>query len=353
MTSTTPTPGALYVVGGRPYIDSQTLHNLTQVYTVSPVEDGWKVTGPGGDAVLCLGTACPPLPGQRGSLYEARAVGGTKLADACALWLARGAAQLAGKHNTWPTAEGCGCGVSCGCGPCRSRHPQVRASVDRPDTPMRDAKAADVVSSDEVEHTVLDYLAQKLPGFEAETERIRPLGFRIRLYHREADRRKLLLTVEVKERNTDEYFWETSLDETTRETIKAAIDGAIDRTVKSMARAADRAVNAEPPAHTSTQHVATRISDEQAAQYVLDVAPFEIRGYMPETEGREPSGFFLHLYLEDEGDERKAVTFEVESTSTMRITWFVQPASVTRRSAIVRTVDLLIQNAYNEESYRD
>lgn len=236
-------PGALFVVAGRPYVDSQTLHNLAQTYSVSPVEDGWKVMGPDGEAILCLGTTCPPLPGQRGSLYEARAVRGAKVADACALWLARGAARLAGKHAAWPTAEGCGCGVSCGCGPCQSRHHAGTMSA-------LSAEEAGVVAS------------------------------------------------------------------------------------------------VEP------QHVATRVNDEVAAQYVLDAAPLA-RGYVPETEKREPSGFFLHLYLVNGEDEEKAVTFEVESPSSLRITWFVQPTSATRRSEIVRAVDLLIQEAYDEENHRD
>lgn len=225
----TSTPGALFVVGGRPYVDSQALHNLTRTHTVTPVQGGWRVQGVDGHAVLCLGTSCPPLPDQHGSLYEARAASGTRLADACATWLAGGAARLAGKYADWPTASACGCGVSCGCGPCKRRHGDA---------------------------------------------------------------------------------------------------------------------DSEP-------HSSTAVSDEDAAQYVLDAAPFQIRGYVPETEKREPSGFFLHLYSRDGDDEQKAATFEVEAKSTLRISWFVAPSSATRRSEIVRAVDLLIQEAYDEENHRD
>ena len=224
---TTPIPGALFVVGGRPYVDSQTLHNLTRTHMVTPVEGGWRVQGEDGHAVLCLGTSCPPLPEQRGSLYEARATRGTRIADACATWLAGGTARLAGKFAEWPTASAC-CGATCGCGPCKRRH-----------------------------------------------------------------------------------------------------------------------------GHADSEPHPGAVSDDDVAQYVLDAAPFQIRGYVPETEKREPSGFFLHLYLTDGDDERKAATFEVEDKNTIRISWFVAPASATRRSEIVRAVDLLIQEAYDEENHRD
>lgn len=118
---TTLTPGALFIVGGRPFVDSQTLHNLTRTHAVSTLASGWRVQGPEG-AIECLLTAHAPLPEQRGALYEVRAAAGVKVRDACATWLARGAARIAGKYADWPDASACGCGATCGCGPCKLRH---------------------------------------------------------------------------------------------------------------------------------------------------------------------------------------------------------------------------------------
>jgi hypothetical protein len=241
----TTTPGGLFVVGGRPYVDSQTLHNLASTHQVSPVAGGWEILGPDGHAVLCLGTSCPPLPEQRGALYEARAARGVGLVDTCATWLAGGAARLAGKFDGFPTASssaagGCGCGVTCGCGPCRHRHTQARAEAGVPDE---------------------------------ETAKLGEMS-----------------------------------------------DG---------------------------------VTDEQAAQYVLDTVVFEVGDYMPETERREPSGFFLHLYLIDGENERKAATFEVEGRQSFKIVWMVQPTSSSLRSKLAAVVDRLVQEAYDKENHRD
>ena len=115
------TPGALFVVAGRAYVDSQTLHNLASTHTLSPLPAGWRVQGPEG-AVECLLASRPPLPDQRGSLYEAKPTAGIKVSHACATWLAHGAARVAGKYADWPSATASGCGAMCGCGPCSQRH---------------------------------------------------------------------------------------------------------------------------------------------------------------------------------------------------------------------------------------
>ena len=86
--SITSTPGALFVVGGRAYVDSQTLHNLARTHTITPLAGGWRV----------------------------------KVRDACASWLAEGAARVAGKFADWPGPHACGCGPTCGCEPCKQRH---------------------------------------------------------------------------------------------------------------------------------------------------------------------------------------------------------------------------------------
>jgi tetratricopeptide (TPR) repeat protein len=95
------------------------------------------------------------------------------------------------------------------------------------------------------------------------------------------------------------------------------------------------------------------VSDEDAAQYVLEAVPFEVRGYVPETDKRAPSGFLLHLYLRDGNEEQRVVTFEVENRNTVRITWMVDPATATRRSELVRAIDLLVQQAYDGEENDD
>jgi hypothetical protein len=219
------TPGALFVVGGRPYVDSRTLHNLTRTHAVSTLAGGWRVQGPEG-AVECFLSSRPPLPEQHGSLYEARPAAGVKLSDACATWLAAGAARIAGKFADWPSAS-CGCGATCGCGPCKQRH-----------------------------------------GHGADA----------------------------------------------------------------------------PP---------NKVSDEDAAQFVLDAVPFRVGGFMPETVKRAPSGFFLHLYPEDGEYEEKAVTFEVEGRNALRIEWHASSlSSLSRfeRARIVQTIDLLIQEAYDDNN---
>lgn len=118
MTATS-TPGALFVVGGRAYVDSQTLYNLAGAHAITPLAGGWRVLGSGG-TVECLLTSRPALPRQRGALYEARPTAGASMRDACAGWLAEGAARIAGKFDDWPDARACG--PTCACGPCKQRH---------------------------------------------------------------------------------------------------------------------------------------------------------------------------------------------------------------------------------------
>ena len=120
---TRPDPGTLFVISGRVYIDSQTLHNLAATYTVLPRHGGYRVLVPGGGAMVCETTeGRPPLPRQRGALYEVRAEASTRGRDVCATWLSSQAAILGGKFTTWPGASACACGPTCGCAPCQRRH---------------------------------------------------------------------------------------------------------------------------------------------------------------------------------------------------------------------------------------
>ena len=121
---TTVNPGALYVVAGRVYVDSQTLHNLAATHAVLPRSDGYRVLVPGGGAMHCASAPDrPPLPRQRGALYEVQAEGSARGSHVCATWLSSHAASLGGKFTTWPGASACACGPTCGCGPCqRQQH---------------------------------------------------------------------------------------------------------------------------------------------------------------------------------------------------------------------------------------
>ena len=88
------------------------------------------------------------------------------------------------------------------------------------------------------------------------------------------------------------------------------------------------------------------VSDEDAAQHVLDAAAQVFRGrYVPETERPGPSGFFLHLYLDVEYKER-AATFEILDRHSLKFTWIIEPAPATR-TEVVQTIDQLVQEAYD------
>ena len=119
---TTPDPGALYVVAGRVYVDSQTLHNLAATHPVLPRADGYRVLVAGGAMLCATAEGRPALPRQRGALYEVRPEASTRGRDVCATWLSSQAAILGGKFTTWPGASACACGPTCGCAPCQLRH---------------------------------------------------------------------------------------------------------------------------------------------------------------------------------------------------------------------------------------
>ena len=119
---TTPDPGALYVVAGRVYVDSQTLHNLAATHPILPRADGYRVLVAGGAMLCATAGERPALPRQRGALYEVHPEGGARGSHVCATWLSSQAATLGGKFTTWPGKAACACGPTCGCAPCRGRH---------------------------------------------------------------------------------------------------------------------------------------------------------------------------------------------------------------------------------------
>ena len=117
-------PGGLFVVSGRVYVDSQTLHNVAAMCPVLPVAGGYRVLVPTGGTMHCTAVeGRPALGGQRGSLYELSA-SGAKASKVCETWLSSQATRLGGKYSTWPGAACGGCGKTCGCAPCRRRYGQ-------------------------------------------------------------------------------------------------------------------------------------------------------------------------------------------------------------------------------------
>lgn len=128
-----PRPGTLYKVGSRRYIDSQAIYNIAAAHEVVAQPDGWRILIAGG-AVRCTAVDRAALPSQRGALYELSAEGVSLKAQRDA-WMSRGLVRVGGTFETWPgdppAAAACGCGHTCGCGPCRQRHtsqPDPRAA---------------------------------------------------------------------------------------------------------------------------------------------------------------------------------------------------------------------------------
>lgn len=92
-------------------------------------------------------------------------------------------------------------------------------------------------------------------------------------------------------------------------------------------------------------HPQINVSDEDAAQHVLDAAADAFRGqYVPETERPGLSGFLLHLYVDLDYKER-AATFEILGRHSLKFTWMIEPDSAAR-TKVVQSVDQFVQEAY-------
>ena len=118
-------PGALYVGAGRRYVDSQALRNIAHTHDVVEMPDGgWRILGAGGVVACSLLGDRPPLPKQRGSLYEVSAAPGV-LVSMARTWVEHGQLSVhdtpAGWHTPAPASCG-GCGSTCACGPCQHKH---------------------------------------------------------------------------------------------------------------------------------------------------------------------------------------------------------------------------------------
>lgn len=128
-------PGSLYRVGGRRYVDSQAIYNLTGAHAVVPLPNGWRVLAPGGSIRCAVVEGRPALPGQRGALYELAAEGDVNLKAQRTAWLSRSLVRAAGRFESWPdetavrSACGCAAKASCGCGPCQARRGHVHEAA--------------------------------------------------------------------------------------------------------------------------------------------------------------------------------------------------------------------------------
>jgi hypothetical protein len=118
-------PGALYVGSGRRYVDSQALRNIADTHDVVEMQGGgWRILGADGVVACSLLGGRPPLPEQRGSLYEVSAPHGV-LVSMARTWVERGQLAIHETPDEWHTAAraSCGgCGATCACGPCQHKH---------------------------------------------------------------------------------------------------------------------------------------------------------------------------------------------------------------------------------------
>ena len=118
-------PGALYVGSGRRYVDSQALRNIAHTHEVVEAPGGgWRILGGRGVVACSLLGGRPPLPDQRGSLYEVSAEPNV-LVSMARKWVERGQLSVHDTPTDWhtPARAACGgCGEACACGPCQHKH---------------------------------------------------------------------------------------------------------------------------------------------------------------------------------------------------------------------------------------
>jgi len=129
-------PGALYVGGGRRYVDSQALRNIAHTHELVQARDGgWRILGSRGVVACSLLSGRAPLPSQRGSLYELTAEPGVLVSMATA-WVHRGQLNVYETPADWhtPARASCGgCGSTCACGPCQHKHSHGDGGTEEPD----------------------------------------------------------------------------------------------------------------------------------------------------------------------------------------------------------------------------
>jgi hypothetical protein len=99
----TSTPGHIYRVGTRFFVDSQALRQIAEHLDLVPTASGYRFLEPAIELELVEGR--PPLPNQRGQLYLVPA--DSSAHGACLAWLRQGHMQGGGEFDVWP--GGCAC----------------------------------------------------------------------------------------------------------------------------------------------------------------------------------------------------------------------------------------------------
>lgn len=106
----------------------------------------------------------------------------------------------------------------------------------------------------------------------------------------------------------------------------------------------DKACPAPTTASTRRRR-ATLVSDEQAAQFVLDYAAQKLPGLEPETELMQPWGFRISLFRRENDARTRIVTIEVQDRDTMDVHWDA-PTDEESRDTILEAIDHALELAY-------
>ena len=120
-------PGRIYLVDERWYLDTRALERLAEHHELIPLRDGaWNILLERGVLHARPIVGLPRLPDQQGALYRVRPRGDIDLSAILQRSIEQGLMARAGTWNSWPkgpieTPNTCS-GKSCGCGPCQAAH---------------------------------------------------------------------------------------------------------------------------------------------------------------------------------------------------------------------------------------
>lgn len=123
-----PTPGALFKIDGRRFLDSQAIFNFSAAphHHVEHTPEGYRLTSAAGSCRCCRVEGRPALSQQLGALYEIAVEEGTSMKALRKAWVDAGLIEVHDAAGAWtpPAAPVCGssCGAACACGPCKKAH---------------------------------------------------------------------------------------------------------------------------------------------------------------------------------------------------------------------------------------
>ncbi len=100
-----------------------------------------------------------------------------------------------------------------------------------------------------------------------------------------------------------------------------------------------------PPTSSTRRRRTTLVSDEQAAQFVLDYAAQKLPGLQSETELMQPWGFRITLFRRENDTRERIVTIEVQDRDTMDVLWDTQ-VDDELRDKILTAIDHALDLAY-------